>query len=229
MTNVNTRLRTSSADEAALLAIDKKIRATHYPETKDQRAFLDRQARTIVSLRDMVHAMSTRLIGPSSSSAPNCGLLSPNEPLAKWSSRFAQRITPPPSIARPVSALSIPPSTVSRPTLLENAQTLPLVSSRTCPSSLILNVRPLLTLVIVLLPRPSCLLNALAIRSAALSISNNSACSLALRPKLFARSPQTLRITTACSLPTDHPLVMASTASQPGLYPSRVRAMICPC
>jgi hypothetical protein len=48
MTNMNARLRLSSVEETALLMLEKKIRATHYPDPKDQRAFLDRQASTVV-------------------------------------------------------------------------------------------------------------------------------------------------------------------------------------
>jgi len=45
----NSRTRLSTVQEAAMIALDKNIRATQYPNIKEQRDFLDKQARIIVS------------------------------------------------------------------------------------------------------------------------------------------------------------------------------------
>lgn len=47
--SVNTRSRLTTAQEAALVALDKNIRATRYPNAKEQREFLDKQASNVVS------------------------------------------------------------------------------------------------------------------------------------------------------------------------------------
>jgi hypothetical protein len=43
------RTRLTGSQEATLLGLEKNIRATQYPDIKDQRAFLDRQAGIVVS------------------------------------------------------------------------------------------------------------------------------------------------------------------------------------
>jgi hypothetical protein len=42
------RTRLTSAQEAFLIALDKKIRATHYKDVQDQRDFLDKQTKIVV-------------------------------------------------------------------------------------------------------------------------------------------------------------------------------------
>jgi len=41
--------RLSTAQEAFVVSLDKKIRATHYKDTQDQRDFLDKQSQLVVS------------------------------------------------------------------------------------------------------------------------------------------------------------------------------------
>ena len=45
---MSARARLTSVQEATLLGLDKNIRATHYPSSKDQRDFLDRQTGIVV-------------------------------------------------------------------------------------------------------------------------------------------------------------------------------------
>lgn len=47
---VHPRTRLTTAQEAAVIALDKNIRATHYKDPADQREFLDKQARVVVRL-----------------------------------------------------------------------------------------------------------------------------------------------------------------------------------
>jgi hypothetical protein len=56
---MSTRTRLTSAQEASLIALDKNIRATHYPDSKDQRSFLDRQAGIVVCLYEYFNRSRT--------------------------------------------------------------------------------------------------------------------------------------------------------------------------
>jgi hypothetical protein len=81
--NMPARTRLSTSQEGALIALDKAIRATRYPDPQDQRDFLDKQASTVVSFLRYPTRRCVSHIIPSWSSAPNCGLLSTNEWLGR--------------------------------------------------------------------------------------------------------------------------------------------------
>ena len=52
---MNTRTRLTTAQEASLVALDKNIRATRYPNPKEQREFLDKQASTVVNSLNILY------------------------------------------------------------------------------------------------------------------------------------------------------------------------------
>lgn len=57
----NVRTRLTKPQEAFLVALDKKVRATHYKDVADQRDFLDKQSKIVVRFLHYLSINSTKL------------------------------------------------------------------------------------------------------------------------------------------------------------------------